>query len=479
MTERSTFALITSKYNFFIPVEDNAVLFNAISGMILRFNGHDAEKLARILCLPDGEISEEEMGKELFNNLKIGGFLISEGFNELDDIRRRFFKVRRQSPIIFTITVTADCNLNCYYCYEKRSKDMLYDKDIPAIVSLARQQLENNNKNSLHVDWYGGEPFLNIAFIEECSLALQKLCEEKGSRYSASIISNGTCWPEDAEDFIRRHRINQVQITFDGLADNHNKRRVYSKAYEEESSNSFEKAIKLVDSLLNYVHVDIRLNIDPDNAADAVPFIRFVKDRGWFEKKFKPVIFPAKLTAITEKAAYMREIEISPERFHKIQAEIAEAVRGDAIVKSCGMLSDSLKIKNSVCAALAFDSLVIGADRQIYRCGLQVCEKQNAVGSINNISVENGVENKTEAGLWWENFDPSSNERCSACSFLPLCWGGCPKAFLENNTQLIKEQCDFWLENLPALIAESAGIKGFTGFRYDEAFQFRAMYASV
>lgn len=399
MIKKSTFALITSKYNFFITVGDAVVLFNANSGMILRFRGNDADKLARVLCLPNNEISKENFDEELLGNLMVGGFLIAEDFDELEDIRRRFFEVRKQSPIIFTIMVTADCNLNCYYCYEKRSEELLSNNDIPTIVGLARRQLSKNNKNSLHVDWYGGEPLLNVAFIEECSRALQDLCQETGSSYRASIISNGTCWPEDVEGFISRHKIHQVQITFDGLMNNHNKRRAYSPKYMEYNSNPFEKALLLVDKLLDYVHVDVRLNIDPENASDAVPFAEFVKSRGWFAKKYKPVIFPARLSAITEKAEYMKKIEITPECFYEIHSEIMKAVHGNAAVKSCGMLSDGLKMKNSVCAALAYDSLVIGADKQIYRCGLQVCEKQNAVGCLYPGSIVPEEGNQSEINL--------------------------------------------------------------------------------
>ncbi len=150
-------------------------------------------------------------------------------FDELAAIRERYWLARGRTPMVLTLTTTQDCNLGCYYCYESRSGAALNARDIPAIVNWVRDRLSASAKDSIHVDWYGGEPLLNLEFVENASAALQGLCAELDVSYSASIISNGTCWPEDLPAFIRRHRIRQVQISFDGLKENHDKRRRYRR----------------------------------------------------------------------------------------------------------------------------------------------------------------------------------------------------------------------------------------------------------
>jgi uncharacterized protein len=127
-----------------------------------------------------------------------------------------------------------DCNLGCYYCYEDRTADRLELKDVASILALVKDKLERSGKQSLHVDWYGGEPLMNIDFIEAASMALQDLCQQEEIAYVASIISNGTCWPSGVAGFIDRHSIRQVQISFDGLRENHNRRRRYRKGYVSE-----------------------------------------------------------------------------------------------------------------------------------------------------------------------------------------------------------------------------------------------------
>ena len=148
-------------------------------------------------------------------------------------IRDRFRIAKATTPIVLTLTTTMDCNLGCYYCYEERSSDRLAVSEVHQVVELARGLLVGSHKDSLHVDWYGGEPLMNLQFLEEASFALLKLCSDLTVVYSAPVISNGTSWPESIRDFLQRHKIRQVQISFDGLRGNHNKRRRYRKGYGE------------------------------------------------------------------------------------------------------------------------------------------------------------------------------------------------------------------------------------------------------
>lgn len=88
----------------------------------------------------------------------------------------------------------------------------------------------------------------------------------------AAELSDGTHWPDDVGSFVARHRIRQVQISFDGLKINHDRRRRYRPAYRPaEGASSFDRAVRLVDRLLQHTRVDIRYNADcgalaPDSA---------------------------------------------------------------------------------------------------------------------------------------------------------------------------------------------------------------------
>ena len=69
-------------------------------------------------------------------------------------------------------------------------------------------------------------------------------------------------------------------------------------------------------------------------------------------------------------------------------------------------------------------------------------EKHRAIGSL-----DGKISNLPEAE-WWQDFDPCSLPSCSRCSFLPVCWGGCPKKHLEGDQHALDEQSNYWRLNL-------------------------------
>lgn len=475
MSESPT--VISSRYNFFLPSDEGSLLYNSKSGAVLMLQGQDASRLAREIGETICEIDPDCLPAALSEQLFQGGFLISPERDEVSEIREVYRRARRETPMVITITTTQDCNLGCYYCYEERSTAHLTDADLPAILELTEKNLKKSGKRHLHVDWYGGEPMLNVEFIETASPALQQLCSRLKVSYRASIISNGTCWTKDVGAFVRRHRIGQVQISFDGMKKNHDRRRRYRKDYKpEESVSSFEQAVNLVDKLLDHTRVDLRFNIDKRNRSDVKKFLDFAKARGWFDRSYLAVVQPARLSAYSEHSSFMRRNELTLEEFDAIRAMIRKEAGADITVEESEAPDGFPYPKTSVCAALSEDSVVIGADGMQYRCGLQVGETARAVGKlVRKNRRELPVLHQTAAtdAEWWKDFDPTTLPKCSRCSFLPICWGGCPKKHLENDAHAIAEQSAFWRKNLARLITKGIGIKIQNDFAFEERHQFR------
>ena len=461
---------IASRYNFHVPVEDGALLYNANTGAVLHLRGGDARAFARLLSRGIVEVDNELLPREVLDQLCAGGFVTESGTDELIGIRRRFEEARGITPLVITLTTTMDCNLGCFYCYEERSPHRLTPADVPAIVESTRRRLRDHPTKSLHVDWYGGEPLLNMEFIESASLALQAMCADEGASYHASVISNGTVWPEAVENFVARHRIRQVQVSFDGLREHHDRRRRFRRGralHGQESS--FDLIVALVDRLLHFVRVDLRFNADRYNQGDLLPFVEFARARGWFARRFPAVVQPARLAAYSERSGFMRSAEMPAAEFETLRASV-RSVAGTEIQVEESEVPDFFPYpKTSVCAALAYRSEVIGADGLKYRCGLQVGEKHRAVGTVRR---DQHPWKFTDVD-WWERFDPTILPSCSRCSFLPICWGGCPKKHLEGDQHALDEQSYYWRTNLPRLIAARFGFSPPANFAYAESDQFR------
>lgn len=365
--------------------------------------------------------------------------------------------------------------------------------DLPAVVALAEQRMVAHQRRSLHIDWYGGEPLLNLPVLEAASMALQELCQRRGAVYGASIVSNGTAWPKDIETFIARHRIQQVQISFDGLRTNHNKRRHYRRGRApDDGATSFDLAASVVDRLINHVRVDIRLNIDALNRDDLAAFIQFMSDRGWFDGRVPVVFQPARVSAFSERSAFVRHGQLDGGVFDAIRMEAREHIaRCDAAgrigVEESEVPDGYPYPRNSVCGALADDSFVIGAEGGLYRCGLQVSESHRAVGTLRRdpspVEFNGGrkllpmiAQPAVSSGgdqAWWAAFDPTRLPTCAHCSFLPVCWAGCPKVHLEGDAHAIAEQGAYWRRNLLRLVAQGAKERLAGDGLLSEADQFR------
>ncbi len=447
--------LLASRYNFSFVHGERVVLFNGRTGVSWVLEGEAAASLGAELSASVQAWSRDGWQADVLGRLVQGGFLVDPAFDEVAEVRRRFKDARREAPMVVTITTTLDCNLACYYCYEERSQQRLEAPDAETIARWVAERLAASGKRSLHVDWYGGEPLLNPDLIEVLSQSLQALCREGGVAYAASIVSNGTLWPDDVGAFVARHAIREVQISLDGLEREHSRRRRYRRQHRPgDGTSSFTKAVALIDALLDHVRVDLRVNIDPGNAGDAVPIMTMARERGWFERRFPIIVAPARLAHYSERSRFMLDQGLDSRSFDALSSqmhrECGDSVRFEDPYVSNGQLQPRM----SVCAALADDSVVFGADKALYRCGLQVSEPSRAVGRLHPPRGRVIPIQPLDAAApmsddrWWAAYDPTLESRCGGCSFLPLCWGGCPKHHLERDAQALQEQCGYWRRNL-------------------------------
>lgn len=473
-------SLETSRYTFAFPVVGGTLLYNASSGAVIKLAGADAPALAAALAGPPGPFPATDVPGALCEQLLTGGFLIPAGTDEVAIVRERYWRARRETPMTLTITTTMDCNLGCYYCYEERSGAQLGELDIAAIVQHAEGRLRASRRRALHVDWYGGEPLLNMPALETGSAALQALCARLGVAYGASIVSNGTAWPSDVGAFVSRHRLQQVQISFDGLAAHHDKRRHYRRGRAPDPQASpFARAAAVVDALLDHVRVDVRLNLDRQNQRDLLPFIDFMRERGWFNRRFPAVFQPARISAFSDRSAFLRPHEIPADAFESLRAVAREAIGGAIALEESEVPDGFPYPRTSVCGALADDSSVIGADGGVYRCGLQVGEPYRQVGQIRQPvrkllpMLRGPAETIATDAAWWAAFDPTALPTCSRCSFLPVCWAGCPKRHLDRDETAIAEQGAYWRRNLARLVADGTGSRLERDITLDVSEQFR------
>ncbi|MGF3227253.1 radical SAM protein [Facklamia sp. P12932] len=69
----------------------------------------------------------------------------------------------------FTISTHGDCNFRCRYCFEKFKNIKMIEETENSILKFTKELFNNNEIQSFHVSWFGGEPLLGLKIIKNLS----------------------------------------------------------------------------------------------------------------------------------------------------------------------------------------------------------------------------------------------------------------------------------------------------------------------
>jgi uncharacterized protein len=242
-----------SKYNIFL--EDYKILFNTLTGYIIKLNDNELEKLER------GIVPEE---------LKD---IIEEGFSATFD---EFIHTFTKNVFEPTLVLTYRCNFDCVYCFQKAFRDnsSVSDKVVNCFIKYIRNH-ENGRK--VRVTFFGGEPLLEIQRIKEISMKLSDL------KYSFSVVTNGSLLTKHIVNELKSLGLSHVQVTLDGPREVHDKRR-----YFVGGRGSYDIILKNLRDIQDDVNIVLRVNIDVNNITSFRELLRDLKQNGITKVRLDP-----------------------------------------------------------------------------------------------------------------------------------------------------------------------------------------------
>lgn len=217
-----------SKYNYIINSKNEILIWNTIRGSLMTFT----QDYYNNLINEKFDLFTDEEIKVLTKN----GILIEDNVVELDNVLNRKQELKNSSSSSYTIALTQNCNAHCYYCYQSESvfenNRKLIKNDYDKIVDF----IIKTKKDKVKITWFGGEPLIRsdiIAYISE------KLIN-KNVNLESVIITNGLLLSSlDINTLKNKWKICEIQVTFDGLYQNHDKRKCFAFG-----KNNFEKIIE-------------------------------------------------------------------------------------------------------------------------------------------------------------------------------------------------------------------------------------------
>ena len=408
-----------SHYNFDIPDTGKYLVYNALTGGFARLECDEYEKYSSI------NFEDTENDKELLENLKKGGFILPQDFDELKFIKDRLEGIKcNHKAVNMVISPTMKCNLSCIYCYQNRDEFNEYpfmsQKTQEELVTFVRALILDNTEDieNLKVLWYGGEPLLAFPILTSLTGKFTKLCEELDIEYIADMVTNGTLISPKRAEELSHLKLRKFQITLDGDAATHNTKRIYRNG-----KGTFNQILEGVKILIDHDFiVSLRVNIDETVEKNIDKLLDILEEQN-LKNKVNPYF--GKLREFEHSShqweCYIRDIE----GYSNTEQRLYEKV-----VKRGFRLAGYPFPKYAPCASVVkYSNISVDPEGFIYKCWHDIGVKAEAVGH-----VRSGFSEDIQK---WLEYSPFHFEDCKRCKFLPVCMGGCPLFALNGKKECI------------------------------------------
>lgn len=385
-----------SYYNISVPLSE---------GKILLFN---TLRNKSVLLAKDIEtLIETGINSEYYSLLYENGFIVEDDIDEFSFIEAFYDKSINSSVYDLTIIPTLDCNLRCWYCFEKHIiGSRLTPKVSNNIQILAKSILDSNEITELKVTLFGGEPLMY--FKEEVYPLLKDIQEyalKVGKNTFFNFITNGVCITEEVVPLFERLGAS-FQISIDGYRNKHNK--VKRNCSIPNPYDVVMKAIHLLSERYD-ARINLRINYDNETLSHIEEVIKDIID-----------IKRKNIRIHLERVWQTREDKKNPLNIKKV---IDLFLLNKFYVTYLNMI----RLGNS-CKASQKNQSVVSFDGRVFKCTGRDFTSELQEGELTDGQIV-WNEEKLQKRM---NIITYRNSKCMKCKFLPLCWGPCCQKLLEN-----------------------------------------------
>lgn len=406
-----------SKYNliFSTPKHKSPILFNTLTGHMFTISEETQDAIRRKnTALLDNRL------QEMF--LKCG-VLLDDDVDETNIISYYFNKSKfNSSTTTATILLTWACNFRCIYCYEGAGeiKNSVMTKSVAdSVIRFIINQSNRQNSKHINIMLFGGEPLLNIDIGFYILEKLKNYCDESNKRLSCAMVSNGSLLSIEILNKLVEYGCTMIQITLDGPPEIHNKRRI-----SKSGTPTFDcviDAIKLLEKYDGKISSVIRINIDKENFKEIPQLLSYIREVGIRSSKVDFGIVRSSTKACQNYESHCFE-----------ESEVGEilAQLWDVAEKMGFRTKPTPSRKWNFCGLYNDNNFTISPLGELYKCWELVGDIRHKCGDID---VNGEIRNLSNAFFDWMSIDPTKEEVCRNCVYLPVCGGGC-KVISVNNS---------------------------------------------
>ncbi len=187
------------------------------------------------------------------------------------------FQPQHQTPETLTawLHVTNACNLDCPYCYVRKSSARMSESIGLQAVKQIFYTAQQNNFKRVKLKYAGGESTLHFRLIRQLHERAMALSQESGLALREVILSNGVrIRPEDA-DWLIENGV-KLMISLDGTREVHDQQRPLKNG-----GGSFQFIAHTIDNILLPLGIkpDITITVTQLNAAHVAEGARWALER--------------------------------------------------------------------------------------------------------------------------------------------------------------------------------------------------------
>lgn len=428
-----------SKYNNLLQYNGNYYLYNSKTCGLGKLNDNQTTNFNNYITKPDECLKNIVNDDDLVEKMIKGGMLIHADLNELEQIRFFHYKGRfgRTNTLALTIAPTMACNFRCVYCYEKDNKYPPVSMSREVMDKLIEYVINNlNEEGNLTINWYGGEPLLELEKIKELQTSFKKIVAEKNAKIRSAMVTNGYLLTKEVSDELQRLGITTFQITLDGDESFHNSRRPLING-----NNTYRKIIDNILSIDENIRVSLRINIDKSNIDSIGSFLDTLSYLGIKDKKNISLYYSLVRDTKNVCQSFISDC-------YTVQEYALEETKLYKLTLDKGFkLSRVPRPYISNCGAVGPNVFVIEPDGGIQKCWNAIGDKDKRVGHLlynDDVHVVNNIK--------WLGWDPLNKEKCADCNILPMCMGGCPYFSIYGDPTHIDYSCNPYLFNMPDML---------------------------
>lgn len=403
-----------SKYNYSLDNGDGKkVLFNCKTKAAIIIVPELVDVLgAEDLCAVDCN-ALSDIHPSLYRSLEDRGFIVDEEIDEFGEAVRYIKEgYRHSNQFEIIVNPTMDCNLRCWYCYEKHLSGSMMDSTVlNALSSLAESKLKDPRIDRLTLSFFGGEPLVGFRQCIEplISFLKRKIGQYPGKTIELGFTTNGCLMTRDVTDFLVATGFSiSCQVPFDGGRELHDKTKV-----DADGNGTFDIVVENIKYALSQgITFVIRCNYTEANIRS---FHEVADIMAPLAKKYPGHLLFSLQKVWQQKGSQNLDNEV------------------DALEKKLSTLaidnSDGRGYQGGACYADIPNSLVVNYDGNIFKCTARQFLPSHREGVLNkdgSISLLPQYFERMEARF--------INKACRECRIFPLC-ECCTQKRLERKTR--------------------------------------------